>query len=171
ANVRLVLLTLLLLQATLACPPGDLVRGKPVQGESLRGYPGVVADGALAQEGTWWEQPGSVVLNGPRATLFVDLQQDTEIRALVLQGANNDFYPVEAPSDGTSWRQIWVAQPVEPPMGLRTRWALLSAAQPARYLRVHGSGGDGFFSVAELRAYCQPPTEWPPRLVAPPPLR
>src|SRR5262249_5183745 len=59
--------------------------------------------------------------------------------------------------------------PVEK-IGMRTRWALLSAAQPARYLRVHGSGGDGFFSVAELRAYCQPPQEWPPKLLAPPPL-
>ena len=141
-----------------------------MQGESLRGYPGVVADGALVQEGTWWEQPGSVVLKGPEATLFVDLQQDTDIRALVLQGDNNDNYHVEASSDGTSWRQIWVAPPVDQ-MGMRTRWVLLPAAQPARYLRVHGSGGDGFFSVAELRAYCQPPSEWPPRLIGPPPMK
>jgi hypothetical protein len=160
-----------LLQASLACPPGDLVFHKPVQGEQLKGFPQVVADGVLAQEGSWWEQPGSVILTKPEASLFVDLQQDTSIAALVLQGDNNDVYHVEASVDGTSWREIWAAGPVADKMGLRTRWVKLPVAQAAHYLRVHGTDGDGFFSVAELRAYCQVPTEWPPKLLEPPPLR
>jgi hypothetical protein len=162
-------LLIAILQATLACPPGDLVRGKPVQGEGVRGYPGVIADGNLLQEGTWWEQPGSAVLTGPQAMLFVDLQQETDLRALVLQGDNNDVYHIDASSDGGSWREIWAAPPV-PKLGMRTRWTQLPAPQSARYLRVRGSDGDGFFSVSELRAYCSVPTEWPPHLLAAPPI-
>src|SRR5262249_34876161 len=170
-SARLQVLVAALLQASLLCPPGDLVFRKPVQGDGLKGFPAVIADGVLQQEGSWWEQPaGSVVLTSPQAMLFVDLQQDTEIRALVLQGDNNDVYHVEASVDGTTWREIWAAGPVHD-MGLRTRWIKLAAAQPAHYLRFHGTDGDGFFSVSELRAYCSVPAEWPPALVAPPPLK
>ena len=161
-----------LLQASLACPPGDLAFHKPVQGDQLRGFPGVVADGNLAFEGSWWDQPAfTVVLTTPQAFLLIDLQQDTEVRALVLQGDNNDVYHVEASLDGASWREIWAARPLVDKMGLRTRWIQLPGPQAAHYLRVRGTDGDGFFSVAEVRAYCQVPSEWPPKLVAPPPLR
>ena len=163
-------LLIAILQATLQCPPGDLVRGKAIQGDGLRGYPGAIADGNLAQEGSWWEQPGSVVLTNPQATLFVDLGQETDLRALVLQGDNNDVYHVDASTDGYAWREIWAAGPAQGG-GLRTRWIQLPTAQPARMLRVRGSDGDGFFSVSELRAYCSVPSEWPPHLLAAPPVK
>jgi hypothetical protein len=154
------------------CPAGNpnLVQGKQVASNLIRNYPNVIADGRLAQEGSWWEMPGvSVTLTSPEAFVGVDLGEVQEIRALVVQGDNNDVYHVDGSEDGNEWQALWNAGPVEG-QGLRTRWTALPQPGRARFLRVRGSGGDGFFSVSELAAYCQVPAIWPPKLFLPPPL-
>ena len=159
------LLLLLLLQA---CPSGNLTLGKPADGTGFRGYPSVITDGLLAPEGSNWESPVAVALNKGEGQITIDLGQVVPVRALVLQGDNNDFYHVEASPDAVTWREIWVAPPHPDDQGLRTRFAQLPRPQDARYLRVYGTGGDGWYSVSELRAYCELPQPWPPALVITP---
>jgi hypothetical protein len=151
------------------CPAGDLAAGKPVTGTaSIRGNPQVVTDGYLPDEGTFWESPLAVVLPDDQANVTVDMGVPTPVRAFVLQGDNNDVYTVDGSLDATNWHELWAAPPKPVGHGLRTRFIDLNTQQTVRYLRVHGSGGDGFFSLSELRVYCQLPTPWPPLIKEPP---
>ena len=46
----------------------------------------------------------------------------------------------------------------------------MSAQTPAvaRYVRIKGRGGDGFYSVSEVQAFCKRPAVFPPKLKLPP---
>jgi hypothetical protein len=161
--VTLALLTLVLQ----ACIPGNLAEHKPVMPVRTMGYPGVVVDGVLAQESTVWNAPQSIVLGGAAGSLVVDLGGEYELRALVVQADNDDRYFVETSEDAANWRPIWVAEP-QPAPGLRTRWGPLAQPEAARFVRIRGESGDGNYAVSELRAYCEIPPQWPPKLIAPP---
>jgi hypothetical protein len=102
---------------------------------------------------------------------MVDLRAPRSLQYLVLQGDDNDNYHIEGSLDGVSYRPLFIFGPAsENGQGLRSRWAMLPKPEAARYLRIHGSGGDGFYSISELRAYCAKPTVWPPALKTPPPM-
>jgi hypothetical protein len=143
-----------------ACIPGNLAGGKPVQATHVSGAARVVTDDQLAEEGTFWNSRPAVVLTDREANVVVDLGADYGLRALVVQADNDDAYWVEGSEDGSSWRPLWRAGP-QAGQGLRTRWTE-TPESAARYLRVRGDGGDGNFSLSELRAYCLKPAEWPP---------
>jgi hypothetical protein len=155
-----------LILALQACIPGNLAAHKTPTGTHTTGWPGVVTDERLAIEGTDWNAREAVLLDGPEATLTVDLGAEYELHALVLQGDNDDAYWVEGSLDGDAFHPLWLAGAYSG-IGLRTRWTELSSS-PARYLRVRATGGDGRYSVAELRAYCQRPEPWPPERITPP---
>jgi hypothetical protein len=87
---------------------------------------------------------------------------------VLLQGDNNDTYTIDASADGVYYRPIWTAPVFAEGIGLRSRWTVLPKPESARYLRVRGGGGDGFYSVSELRLYCHAPKKWPPALIKPP---
>ena len=38
----------------------------------------------------------------------------------------------------------------------------------ARFLRISGANGDGYYSVSEVQVYCEKPAVWPPALILPP---
>ena len=156
--------------ASEACDSRDLVRAALITGTGLEGSTRTLQDKLIATEGTVWNAPAALrVQNGGAAHVLVDLRGVRDLRYLVLQGDNNDNYVVEGSTDGTAFRPLWTAAPVEP-MGLRTRTVVLPKPQSARYLRVRGTGGDGYYSISELRAYCKAPKPWPPALTYPPKL-
>lgn len=150
-----------------ACTDRNLIRASHVRGEKLKGSRRVPADGTLALEGAIWNVPAAIVLEKPDAFLRFDLGVAREISALLLQGDNNDVYAVSASLDGETYEPLWKVQPV-PDTGLRTRQIKLPKPRQVRYLRVQGKGGDGFYSVSELQAFCKLPRPWPVALNTPP---
>jgi hypothetical protein len=151
-----------------SCTADNLVSTALVTGTGLTGSSRVIQDGVLAQEGTIWNAPQAVQVRNPGGELLIDLREERELRFFALQGDNNDYYGIEGSLDRVSYTPLWTADPVTIGMGLRTRSVALPKSQHARYLRVRGSGGDGYFSVSELRAHCKQPKLWPPKLIEPP---
>lgn len=124
-------------------------------------------DDTLAEEGTFWSAADAVVL--PANSRFeYDLRGVKQISAVLIQGDNNDEYVFEGSIDGVSYKPLWTAPPTYVGMGLRTRWAVLKEPGTARYLRIVGKGGDGYYSVSEVQAFCKKPAVFPPKLKLPP---
>ncbi len=153
-----------------SCDATDLVRRARVSGTGLSGTASRVQDGSLVLEGSMWNVPAAVQLQGTTGNLVVDLGVERSVQFFALQGDDNDQYLVEGSSNGTSYRLLWTAPPATTGPGLRSRWAMLPKPASARFLRVRGMGGDGFYSLSELRAYCKSPKPWPPQLILPPEL-
>jgi hypothetical protein len=151
-----------------ACTDANLLRSALVTGISTEGIARRAQDGQLATEGTVWNASAAVQLKGAQGQLRVDLRTPQAIQYLLLQGDDNDNYIVEGSEDGRVYTTIWTAPPATTGQGLRSRWIALPEPKTARYLRVRGSGGDGFFSLSELRAHCKAPKPWPPKLLIPP---
>ena len=128
---------------------------------SVRGG-GRVADGRLAPEGARWDGPEAVVLPHRRSSILVDLGRLQSVRTLLVQADARDVYQLDGSRDGRSWRQLWRVPSQAPLAGLRTRVARLGRTQMVRHLRLRAVQGDGRYAVSELRAYCTPPTPWPP---------
>jgi hypothetical protein len=135
-----------------------------------RGTTGMVSrttDGVLAEEGTFWSAPEAIVV--PASAKFeFDMGTPQTLRALVLQGDNNDDYVVDTSLDGVAYKTLWVAPPMFIGFGLRTRSVVLDKPTEARFVRITGRGGDGFFSVSEVQAFCKIPAIFPPHLRLPP---
>jgi hypothetical protein len=150
-----------------ACDTSDLVRTGRATGVGLEGLPGRIQDGSLLQEGSPWDSAGAVKIKAD-GKLTIDLREVRTVQHFVLQGDDNDTFHIMGSIDGQTFAPIWIAQPAQTGQGLRTRWG--SAPQPAqaRFLRILPSGGDGFYSVSELRAHCALPKPWPPALSYPP---
>lgn len=153
-----------------SCTDLDLVRAALITGNDVEGMTRRVQDIVLAQEGTVWNAPQAVQLKNPNGRLNIDLRAEHELKYFVLQGDDNDAYVVEGSTDGINYRPIWNAPVATTGQGLRTRWEALPKPARARYLRVYGAGGDGFYSISELRAHCKRPKVWPPKLLLPPKL-
>ena len=149
-----------------ACDQQELIAGGQITGR-IEGVSRRVQDGLFALEGTTWNDPAAITINA-YARMVIDLRAVHSMRYLALQGDDNDSYVIEDSVDGVNYGPLWTAPPATTGQGLRTRWVILPQAALARYLRVHGAGGDGYYSVAELRAYCAEPKPWPPALVVPP---
>jgi len=124
-------------------------------------------DDTLAEEGTFWSAADAVVL--PANSRFeYDMRSVKQISAVLVQGDNNDEYVFEGSVDGVTYKPLWTAPPTYVGMGLRTRWAVLKEPGTARYLRVVGKGGDNYYSVSEVQAFCKKPAVFPPKLKLPP---
>ncbi len=157
--------------ATAASPPCSIYNLIPaglISGFGVEGDTRTIRDRQLATEGTLWDSPLGVRLHDARSELRVDLRSPQMLQYLVLQGDNNDSYRVEGSADNRSYRTLWLAPSVEVGMGLRTRSVVLPKPETVRFLRIRGEGGDGFYSLSELRAYCKRPAVWPPALKVPP---
>jgi hypothetical protein len=145
-----------------ACPAGNLLAGK-----SPISRPGVthaerITDEVLPAEGDPWESELTSVLAGPQSHVIYDLGDTTRVTALDLQGDNNDDYIVELSDDRSTFRPLWVGDPVSG-QGMRRRGARGIDGR-GRFLRVRAQGGDGFYSLGEVQIFCDPPSVWPPRI-------
>ena len=143
-----------------ACPEGNLLAG-----QSPIARPGVkqsqrITDGVMPGEGDDWQTEGTSVLAGTDSYVLYDLGATTRVTAIDLQGDNNDDYIVELSDDRQTFTPFWIADPVSGE-GMRRRGVRRLDGQ-GRYLRVRASGGDGYYSLGEVQAFCQAPAQWPP---------
>jgi hypothetical protein len=150
------------------CGATDLIRAALVTSSATQGPLRAVQDIVLLQEGSAWDSPQALRFLNPAARVSIDLRAARDLRYLVLQGDNNDAYAIEASLDGVTFRPLWTAPVYNEGIGLRTRFIALPKAESARYLRIRGVGGDNYYSLSELRAYCKAPKPWPLALNLPP---
>lgn len=151
------------------CTDANLAASAKVFALGTKGKFRVINDGKLAQEGTLWSASAvALVLKDSQSKVIVDFQSAVSIQALVVQGDNNDQYIMEGSNDGVVYQPLWTVPETYVGQGLRTRYVKLKDPMTIRYLRVKGHGGDGFYSLSELRAYCKIPKAWPPKVIAPP---
>jgi hypothetical protein len=143
-----------------ACPPGNLLAGK-----SPASRPGVtrgkrLTDGVMAGEGDPWESELTSVFADTNSHAVYDLGATTRVTAVDLQGDNNDDYIIELSDDGKSFTPLWTSDPASG-AGMRRRGAR-GLQGSGRYLRVRAEGGDSFYSLSEVQAFCGNPSAWPP---------
>lgn len=118
-----------------------------------------ITDGEILPEGSPWNTHPGARFEDTSSTVEYDLGEPNPIRALLLQGDNNDEYEVAISSDGENYETLWIAPKVDD-QGLRTRFVTgLDAV--ARFVRVRPLGGDGNYSVSELQAYTASLSELP----------
>jgi hypothetical protein len=149
------------------CPSGNLIMRARITAPGATPTHHRLRDGWLAMEGADWQSPYALPFPDRQSSILFDLGAPRDVRYLVLQGDNNDLYPVEGSEDGVAYRPLWTAPDV-PEQGLRTRWTELPKAKRVRHLRVQARAGDGYFSISEFRAFCVKPKPWPPELKTPP---
>ncbi|MEM9731842.1 MAG: discoidin domain-containing protein, partial [Myxococcota bacterium] len=142
-----------------ACPPGNLLAGKAPSQSSGVGAPSRLTNGVMANEGEAWDSTLTSKIDAG-GYLVYDLGAPTRITALDLQGDNNDEYLVDISDDGQSFTQIWSGDPVRGE-GMRRR-NVRGLDAVGRYLRFRAQGGDNYYSLSEVQAFCQPPASWPP---------
>ncbi len=164
---RIVFLSLLFLFSAspaaaqdVACPSGNLLAGK-----SPLARPGVthaerLTDGFVAAEGDPWQSELTSVLADTKSHVIYDLGATSGVTAVDLQGDNNDDYIVELSDDRRSFTPLWVADPASG-QGMRRRGSRGLKGQ-GRYLRIRAQGGDSFYSLGEVLAFCETPSAWPP---------
>jgi hypothetical protein len=143
-----------------ACPPGNLLAGKmPIARVGVT-RAGRLTDGVMPGSGDVWQSDATSVLSNPQSHVVYDLGTVTRVRAVDLQGDNNDEYIVELSDDGQSFSVLWVGDPVSGE-GMRRRGGRRLQGQ-GRYVRIRAAGGDGFYSLGEVQLFCQTPAAWPP---------
>ena len=143
-----------------SCTEGNLLAGRLPIAHPGVAHPERLTDGVMPGAGDMWQTEHTSVLANPEAHALYDLGASMEVTAVDLQGDNNDEYIVELSADQQTFRKLWAADPVSGE-GMRRR----SGRQldgTGRYLRVRARGGDGFYSIGEIQAFCRTPAQWPP---------
>jgi hypothetical protein len=129
---------------------------------------GVARSAALASnderapEGTAWNDPSAIVLEDESSHITWDLEAAAVLNAIWVQADANDTYVVSGSIDGQNFVELGRIGPVEG-HGLRGRVLFASAAR-VRFVRVAAASGDGFYSLAEVAAFCRPPAQLPPAM-------
>ena len=147
------------------CDDRNLLAGQlPSQWQDIRGRLALLTDEAIAPEGAQWDAPVGVLLDTAAASVTYDLGRPTAISAVYVQADVNDTYQIQGSLDGTpgSFKQLVEIDGVpESGHGLRARSVQLPPIK-VRFLRVGEATGDGFYSIAEIAAYCRVPSAFPP---------
>ncbi|HVW26630.1 MAG TPA: discoidin domain-containing protein [Polyangiaceae bacterium] len=142
--------------------PGNLLFGKaPLRSTDVT-EPARLTDGTIARSGDHWETDLTSVLKTGNASVEWDLGRSVHVRALYLQGDNNDEFFVSASDDGTNYRQIWEAPAVRG-AGMRVR-ETHTLDVTGRYLKLTARSPDNLVSASELEAFEVVPSPWPPVL-------
>ena len=146
--------------ADAACPVGNLLaKRKPLFWEYAYNAERLT-DGIAAEEGDNWKSDVTVEFTTAAGHVDWDLGAKTFLRGMVIQGDNNDDYPVEVSDDRKTWRPLWTPSSVEG-AGMRFRQSdSLNGA--GRYLRIGAAKGDSSYSLGEVQAFCQKPEPFPP---------
>ena len=149
------------------CDTRNLLAGKrPWQSQDVKGDPGLVTDGAIGPEGTQWDAPVGVTFDTAAGSLTYDLGEPTPVAGVYLQADANDTYKIMGSLDGTpgSYKLlVEIDNASDRGHGLRGR-SMQFAPVTVRYVRAGEGVGDGFYSISEFSAYCQPPYPFPPSM-------
>jgi hypothetical protein len=143
-----------------AGPEAGLLRGKvPFE---VHGVTHVVrlTDGIAAAGGDPWRTDLTAELGSEGAFVTWDLGAETPVRCALFDADGNDSYTLSISSDGRNFAPLWTAGPDEEAgQQLRAGRDLKGAG---RYLRLSAAGGDGRWSVSEVSAWRDCPSQWPP---------
>lgn len=137
------------------CEGNVLAGATPLGVGMLTGDPGALTDGVATQEGAQWDSPQAAILGGVKPSLVFDLKTPQKLAGAYIQADGNDDYQFAISADGENYTDVWQAGFVQG-HGLKARqgeWAAMSA----RYLRITPSGGDGYYSISEIQAFCDTP--------------
>ncbi len=121
-------------------------------------------EGPLLPEGSAWNAPGAMVLEGPLAAPAMALGRAMLVRGLLVQADFDDTYFVEGSVDDESYRILWRVPALPAPPGLRTRFTILDNPVAVRFVRVRAASGPPGYSVARVRLFEAVPSPWPPAL-------
>ena len=144
------------------CPSGNLLALRMPSTARVVGEVERATDGRVAPEGTSWNSPPAVVLNGAEGSITWDLGAPRAVRGVLVQGDANDRFPLSGSLDGVTFTPLGAIAALSDVAGLRTRTEIFPQAPAVRYLRLDPPEGDGFTSVAEVAAWCSLPKPWPP---------
>jgi hypothetical protein len=134
-----------------AGPEDNLLAGlSPSRHEETR-RARVLTDGVATETGAGWNTELSALLDSRRAFVEYDLGSVKTLESAFLQADNNDEYVLSVSTDGRSFRELWVAGPVDRP-GMRER-STSALGSTGRYLRLVARGGDGSYAVSELQLF------------------
>jgi hypothetical protein len=145
------------------CPGGNLLAGKPLTTLGAIRTPERTHDNIAAPEGAFWNVGLAAVLDSTAAALTWDLGAPTKLGVAWIQADANDYYTVSGSIDGVNFTDIGRIDPVDGD-GLRARTLWIPQGTVARYFRIGGGQGDGFYSISEAQLFCDTPNPFPPRL-------
>jgi hypothetical protein len=141
-------------------PEAGVLRAKmPVE---ARGVAHVkrLTDGIAAATGDPSRTDLTAVFSEADAFVTWDLGAEQPVRCALLDADGDDRYTLSLSSDGRAFTPLWTAErDEEGGQQLRAGRDLKGAG---RYLRLTAAGGDGRWSVAEISAWTDCPTSWPP---------
>ncbi|HMA95941.1 MAG TPA: discoidin domain-containing protein [Polyangiaceae bacterium] len=114
-------------------------------------HPERLADGVRATSGDNWDTGLTSTFGDPNGVIEFDLGELKPIRAIYLQGDNNDEYIFTASADGKEYSELWIAPPDSTP-GMQGR-STNSVNTSARYIRITARGGDHLYSIGEVQIF------------------
>lgn len=141
------------------CPEGSVLVDAKVRFQGSASDYQRIVDGIRAPEGTAWDDPRALRLEGDQGITWT-FDEPTTISAILIQADDNDHYLVEGSTDGQFYRRIWEVAPAEG-VGLRSR-TYAGVSRDMVSFRVRPLDGDGYYSISEFSAWCDPPSPWPP---------
>jgi hypothetical protein len=141
-------------------PEAGLLRAKlPAEARNVA-HVKRLTDGIAAATGDPSRTDLTAVFTAADAFATWDLGAETPVRCALIDADGDDRYVVSLSLDGRTFTPLWTADPdTEAGQQLRAGRDLKGAG---RYLRLSATGGDGRFSVAELSAWRDCPSSWPP---------
>jgi hypothetical protein len=137
--------------------PGNVLANAKADGTGVANRTRLT-DGLAPREGDFWDTPLTARFETPQGQVTWDLGTTKKLAGALVQGDNNDVYTLSGSDDGTTWKPLWQAGPVDG-AGMRLRQTTLAGS--ARYVRLTGSGGDGLFSSGEVAVFEELPKGWP----------
>jgi hypothetical protein len=114
-------------------------------------HPERLADGVRATPGDNWDTGVTATFGDPSGFIEYDLGELKPIRAIYVQGDNNDEYIFAGSADGKDYKEIWTAPPDGTP-GMQGR-STSSLDTSARFIRITARGGDHLYSIGELQVF------------------
>jgi hypothetical protein len=136
-----------------SAPATNLLTGlQPSRIQSVN-HPERLNDGIRATPGDNWDTAVTSTFGDPTGVIEFDLGSVKPIRAIYVQGDNNDEYIFSGSTDGKEFKDIWIAPPDNTP-GMQGR-STNSVNASAKIVRITARGGDRFYSIGEVQLFSE----------------
>ncbi|MGC4070712.1 MAG: hypothetical protein QM784_39780 [Polyangiaceae bacterium] len=138
--------------ASPACVGGNYLTEARLQTNRRVEHVERVTDEWFTLDGMPFDHPDAARFVSADGELVWDLGASRHLGVFELQADGNDSYLLEGATTVGEWTLLERVPPSSS-MGLFTRTLSVPNVE-VRYLRLRGEGGDGIYSVSELRAFC-----------------